>query len=63
MNALKQFTVEKDEDSWRYRIQLEDDGGNLVQLSATFEDLDRIAAAIDVQMDAVIQAAVQLDGR
>ena len=61
MEALKSFQVRrKDGDTWSYIVEIEDDGGSLMQLNATFEDLDEIATAIDEQLRAIVEAAEAL---
>ncbi|MFA5630134.1 MAG: hypothetical protein WC997_01375 [Porticoccaceae bacterium] len=59
MKSLKDFRIVRCAPEWRYLLQFEDSEGRVVELTATFEDLDRMAVAIDEQMLAIVEAANQ----
>ncbi len=46
---LSRFTIEPDTDG--YLMHIEDDDGNVTELTATAEQLDLIAEAIDEHLD------------
>lgn len=46
---LARFTIEPDTDG--YLLHIEDDDGNVTELTATAEQLDLIAEAIDEHLD------------
>jgi len=60
MKNLKDFRIVRRAPEWSYVLQFEDSEGRVVELAATFEDLDRMAVAIDEQMLAIVEAANQL---
>ena len=58
MKGLKDFRIERrGTQEWNYLLHLEDSEGRVVELAATFENLDRLAMAIDEQMLAIVEAA------
>lgn len=57
MNNLKDFRIVRRAPEWSYLLQFEDSEGRVVELTATFEDLDRMAVAIDEQMLVIVEAA------
>jgi len=62
MAALKNFRIlRKETPEWSYVLQIEGEGGNITELTVTFEDLDRMAVAIDEEMLAIVEATAQLD--
>ncbi|MET0984189.1 MAG: hypothetical protein ABW034_02170 [Steroidobacteraceae bacterium] len=62
MPALKRFSVSRpDTNTWDFVVEIEDDANGKLRLSATFEDLDQMAAALDEQLNAVVEAAQQLE--
>jgi hypothetical protein len=61
MRALKNFEIRKADSGWSYIVEIEDDAGGRLQLTASFEALDQIAAATDREFTAVIEAAERLE--
>ncbi|MFA5632850.1 MAG: hypothetical protein WC997_15195 [Porticoccaceae bacterium] len=62
MKSLKNFRIVRRAPEWRYLLQFEDSEGRVVELAVTFEDLDRMAVAIDEQMLAIVEAAGEREG-
>ena len=59
-NALSQFTISRDGDG--YLLRIESEGSEPLELSATYEQLDVIAEAIDEQLDADEEEALAVEG-
>ncbi len=47
--ALARFTISRTDDG--YTLHIEDEGGETLELAATFEQLDLIGEAIDERLD------------
>ena len=63
MAALKEFTITRQSgETWEYRIEIVDDQGSSIRFSASFDELDKIALAIDEQMAAIVDAAEKMAG-
>jgi hypothetical protein len=61
MGTLGKFTIRKPRaDSWEYIVEIEQVGGATIRLRAGVEDLDRMSATIDEQLDAMVEAAERL---
>jgi len=62
MKALKSFRIDRPGyDEWRYVLSIEDSDGRTLELAVSFEDLDRMAMAIDEQMLAIVEAAAAME--
>ena len=63
MAALKEFTITRQSgETWEYRIEIVDDQGSSTRFSVGFDELDKIALAIDEQMAAIVDAAEKMAG-
>ena len=61
MAALKEFTITRQSgESWEYSIEIVDDQGSCTRFSAGFDELDKIALAIDEEMAAIVDAAEKM---
>ena len=58
--ALAKFTVEKDGDA--YRLHIEDDAGGTTELTASFEQVELLADALDDLLGADDSGAVVESG-
>jgi hypothetical protein len=62
MPALKRFSVHcPDPDAWVFIVEIENDANDKMTLSATFDDLDQMSAALDEQLNAIVEAADRLE--
>ena len=57
--ALAQFSITKGREG--YLLRIEDDGGTVVELTATYDQLDLISEEIDEQLDEDEDEALAID--
>ena len=63
MAALKEFTITRQSgETWEYSIEIVDDQGSCTRFSAGFDELDKIALAIDEEMAVIVDAAEKMAG-
>ncbi len=57
--ALERFTIARAADG--YLLTIEDDGGDTLELTATFDQLDLISEELEVALDEDADEAVEID--
>lgn len=59
LKALARFSINRDGDN--YVLKIEDEDGETLELTATYEQLDLISEAIDERLDADEDEALSVD--
>jgi hypothetical protein len=64
MAKLKKLSVDRESaESWHFVLRIEDDSGATLRLTANFDDLDAMSAALDEQFNAIVEAAEKLEAQ